>query len=159
MYWVLLTPRAQRAFVLAHEEAKQMNQKFIGTEHLLLGLIGLGNGVAVNILKHLGLNLENIRAEVKKQIGVGSKEDALDYIPMTPQLMDVLETAKKEAKALGHTYVGTEHLLLGLLAEEAGVTWRIFKMANFDAEKIRQEILMEITPIFPPSGGKPEQQT
>ena len=135
-----------------------MNQNFIGTEHLLLGLIGLGNGVAVNVLKNLGLNLENVRAEVKRQADVNSEQTVLDYIPVTTRVMEVLEVAKKEAKALGHTYVGTEHLLLGLLSEKDGVAWRIFKMANIDPEKMRQEILTEITPIFLPGNNEKKGQ-
>lgn len=156
-YWGVFTLRSKQAFTLANEEAKQVNQSFIGTEHLLLGLIGLGSGVAVNILKNLGLKLETIRAEVNKQTGFVSAKNMLNYLPMTPQVMRVLDTAKKEAQALGHTYVGTEHLLLGLLAENDGAAWRIFKMANTDFEKTRRDIFEEITPIYPPGGSEPKK--
>lgn len=117
-----------------------------------MGLLGLGNGVADNVLKNLGMNLENVRAEVKRQMGIKPDSGESNYLPLTPRARRVLDTAKSEAKALGHTYVGTEDCLLGLLAEKDGMAWRIFKMANIDPEKMRQEILSEITPIISPPG-------
>ena len=147
-YWSDFTPRMQQVFVLAKEEAKQMHHGFIDAEHLLLGLMELGNGVAVNVIKNLGLNLETIRAEVVRQVGVVSEKSAPESLLPSPRAMRVLDRAKKEAKTLGHTYTGTEHLLWGLLAESDGVVWRIFKMANLDFERTRKEILSEITPII-----------
>ncbi len=145
----MFTPRALQAFGLARKEASRLKHNYIGTEHLLLGLINLGNGVAVNVLKNLELNLETVRLEIEKHAGIGSNENVSVYIPFTPRIMKVVETAKKEAKALGHTYVGTEHLLLGLLQEHEGLASQVFKHFNVDAEKTRKEILKEITPIFP----------
>lgn len=147
-FWSVFTPRARQVFALARDEAMQMNQSFIGAEHLLLGLIGLGNGVAVNVLKNLGLDLETVRAEVVRQAGVAAGTGAPHSLPPTPQMMRALNAAKREAKALDHAYVGTEHILLGLLAEPEGVVSRIFKTANVDCDKTRQEILTEITPVI-----------
>jgi len=150
-YWDRFTPRAQVVLAMAHKEAKQMNHDCVGTAHLLLGLLCLKDGVAVNVLKNLGLNLEVTRAEVGKQLGVDATKRVLEYVPLTPRSKKVLGIATKEAKALGHTYIGTEHLLLGLLAEKEGPAWQVFKTANIDSEKTRREILEEITPIiYPP---------
>lgn len=157
-YWGDFTPRMRQVFVLAKEEAKRMNHGFIEAEHLLLGLIGLGNGVAVNVLKNLGLNLESVRAEIARQVGVASETGAPESLLPSPRAMRVLDRAKKEAKLLGHAYTGTEHLLLELLAEEDGITWRIFKIANTDLEKTRKEILEEITPTFPRGDAGPKKQ-
>jgi ATP-dependent Clp protease ATP-binding subunit ClpC len=142
------TPRAIQVLVLARKEAERLNHNFIGTEHVLVGLIELGNGVAVNILKKFGLNLENVRKEIERLCSAGSCEKISGQIPYTPRTKKVLARAYNEAQALGYKYAGTEHLLLGLLAETDGMAWRIFKMANIDYETIRKEILVEITPII-----------
>src|SRR5574342_390829 len=126
------TPRAQQVLALARKEADRFNHNFVGTEHLLLGLIKLGQGVAVNVLQKLGLDLETVRMEVEKQVGTGPDQKVIGNIPYTPRVKKVLALAAKEAKALNHTYVGTEHILLGLLREGDGVAARVLK--NLDVE-------------------------
>ena len=152
------TPRAQQVLALARKEADRFNHNFVGTEHLLLGLIKLGQGVAVNVLQKLGLDLETVRMEVEKQVGTGPDQKMIGNIPYTPRVKKVLALAAKEAKALNHTYVGTEHILLGLLREGDGVAARVLKNLDVDIEQTRQEILKELDPNFaasdePQTGG------
>src|SRR5438093_8782153 len=109
------TPRAQQALALARKEAGRFNHNFVGTEHLLLGLIALECGVAVNVLRKMGVDSDSLRSEVEKQIGAGADQKMVGNIPYTPRVKKVLAFAAKEAKALNHAYVGTEHLLLGML--------------------------------------------
>jgi ATP-dependent Clp protease ATP-binding subunit ClpC len=142
------TPRAQQVIALARKEADRFNHNFVGTEHLLLGLIKLGQGVAVNVLQKLGLDLETVRMEVEKQVGTGPDQKMIGNIPYTPRVKKVLALAAKEAKALNHTYVGTEHILLGLLREGDGVAARVLKNLDVDIEQTRQEILKELDPNF-----------
>jgi len=142
------TPRAQQVLALARKEADQFNHNFVGTEHLLLGLIKLGQGVAVNVLQKMGLDLETVRMEVEKQVGTGPDQKMIGNIPYTPRVKKVLALAAKEAKALNHTYVGTEHILLGLLREGDGVAARVLKNLDVDIEQTRQEILKELDPNF-----------
>jgi hypothetical protein len=110
------TPRAQQVLALARLEADRFNHNFVGTEHLLRGLIRLGQGTAVNVLGKMGLDLENVRSEIEKQVGTGPDQKMIGNIPYTPRVKKCLALAAKEAKALSHTYVGTEHILLGLLS-------------------------------------------
>ena len=142
------TPRAQQVLALARKEADRFNHSFVGTEHLLLGLINLGQGVAVNVLQKMGLDLETVRLEVEKQVGTGPDQKLAGNIPYTPRVKKVLELTKKEAKALHHTYVGTEHILLGLLREGDGVAARVLKNLDIDIDQCRQEILHELDPNF-----------
>ncbi len=142
------TPRAQQVLALARKEADRFNHNFVGTEHLLLGLIKLGQGVAVNVLQKMGLDLETVRMEVEKQVGTGPDQKMIGNIPYTPRVKKVLALASKEAKALNHTYVGTEHILLGLLREGDGVAARVLKNLEVDIEQTRQEILKELDPNF-----------
>ena len=142
------TPRAQQVLALARKEADRFNHSFVGTEHLLLGLINLGQGVAVNVLQKMGLDLETVRLEVEKQVGTGPDQKLAGNIPYTPRVKKVLELSKKEAKALHHTYVGTEHILLGLLREGEGVAARVLKTLDIDIDLCRQEILHELDPNF-----------
>jgi ATP-dependent Clp protease ATP-binding subunit ClpC len=142
------TPRAQQVLALARKEADRFNHNFVGTEHLLLGLIKLGQGVAVNVLQKLGLDLETVRLEVEKQVGTGPDQKMMGNIPYTPRVKKVLALAQKEARALNHTYVGTEHILLGLLREGDGVAARVLKNLDVDIEQTRQEILKELDPNF-----------
>ncbi len=144
----VLTPRAQQALALAHEEADAFNHHIIGTEHLLLGLIRLGQGVAVNVLQKMGLDLETVRREVKKEVGAAPDHKAIGKISYTPRVKKVLAIACKEAKALHHTYVGTEHILLGLLQEGEGAAARVLENLGVETEKTRQEILKELDPNF-----------
>src|SRR4051794_37095117 len=153
------TPRAQQVLALARKEADRFNHNYVGTEHLLLGLIKLGQGVAVNVLQKMGLDLETVRMEVEKQVGSGPETKMVGNIPYTPRVKKVLALAGKEAKALNHSYVGTEHILLGLLREGEGVAARVLKSLEIDIERTRNEILKELDPNFTPSeseeGGEP----
>jgi ATP-dependent Clp protease ATP-binding subunit ClpC len=155
------TPRAQQVLALARKEADRFNHNYVGTEHLLLGLIKLGQGVAVNVLQKMGLDLETVRMEVEKQVGSGPETKMVGNIPYTPRVKKVLALAGKEAKALNHSYVGTEHILLGLLREGEGVAARVLKSLEVDIERTRNEILKELDPNFTPpeseqdGGGEP----
>ena len=153
------TPRAQQVLALARKEADRFNHNFVGTEHLLLGLIKLGQGVAVNVLQKMGLDLETVRMEVEKQVGTGPDQKVIGNIPYTPRVKKVLALASKEAKALNHTYVGTEHILLGLLREGDGVAARVLKNLDVDIEQTRQEILKELDPNFQASEDAPPGET
>ena len=144
------TPRAQQVLALSRKEADRFNHSYIGTEHLLLGLIKLGQGVAVNVLERMGLELEAVRMEVEKEVGSGPPQKTSGNIPYTPRVKKVLALANKEAKALNHSYVGTEHLLLGLLREGEGVAARVLKRLEVDIQHTRNEILAEIDPNFSP---------
>src|SRR5476649_277684 len=144
------TPRAQQVLALARKEADRFNHNYVGTEHLLLGLIKLGQGVAVNVLQKMGLDLETVRMEVEKQVGSGPETKMVGNIPYTPRVKKVLALAGKEAKALQHSYVGTEHILLGLLREGEGVAARVLKSLEVDIERTRNEILKELDPNFTP---------
>src|SRR5215216_3779680 len=144
------TPRAQQVLALARKEADRFNHNYVGTEHLLLGLIKLGQGVAVNVLQKMGLDLETVRMEVEKQVGSGPETKMVGNVPYTPRVKKVLALAGKEAKALNHSYVGTEHILLGLLREGEGVAARVLKNLEIDIERTRNEILKELDPNFAP---------
>ena len=144
------TPRAQQVLALARKEADRFNHNYVGTEHLLLGLIKLGQGVAVSVLERMGLDLESVRMEVEKQVGTGPDQKVSGNIPYTPRVKKVLALANKEAKALNHSYVGTEHILLGLLREGEGVAARVLQTLGVDIQRTRNEILAEIDPNFSP---------
>src|SRR5450432_3239349 len=150
------TPRAQQVLALARKEADRFNHNYVGTEHLLLGLIKLGQGVAVNVLQKMGLDLETVRMEVEKQVGSGPETKMVGNIPYTPRVKKVLALAGKEARALNHSYVGTEHILLGLLREGEGVAARVLKSLEVDIERTRNEILKELDPNFTPAENEPE---
>jgi ATP-dependent Clp protease ATP-binding subunit ClpC len=151
------TPRAQQVLALARKEADRFNHNYVGTEHLLLGLIKLGQGVAVNVLQKMGLDLETVRMEVEKQVGSGPETKMVGNIPYTPRVKKVLALAGKEAKSLNHSYVGTEHILLGLLREGEGVAARVLKNLEVDIERTRNEILKELDPNFTPPEAEQEQ--
>lgn len=142
------TPRAQQVLALARKEADRFHHTYVGTEHLLLGLINLGQGVAVNVLQKLGLSLDTVRQAVEKQVGSGPETKPTGNIPYTPRVKQVLALANKEAKALSHSYVGTEHILLGLLREGDGVAARVLRTLDVDIERCRNEILIELDPNF-----------
>jgi ATP-dependent Clp protease ATP-binding subunit ClpC len=145
------TPRAQQVLALAKKEAERFNHNYIGTEHLLLGLIKLGQGVAANVLQKMGLDLETVRLEVEKQVVTGPETQTAGNIPYTPRVKKVLALANREAKALNHGYVGTEHILLGLLREGEGVAAKVMKALGVDIERVRNEILKELDPNYQPS--------
>lgn len=142
------TPRAQQVLALAREEADRFFHNFVGTEHLLLGLIRLGQGVAVNVLRRQGLDLETVRKEIEKQVGTGPDQKMIGNIPFTPRVKKVLQLAVKEQEALKHTYVGTEHILLGLLREGDGVAARVLRNLDVNIKQTRQEILKELDPNY-----------
>ena len=148
------TPRAQQVLALSRKEADRFHHNYVGTEHLLLGLINLGQGVAVNVLQKMGLDLQTVRTAVEKQVGTGPESKPSGNIPYTPRVKKVLALAGKEAKALKHSYVGTEHILLGLLREGEGVAARVLKSLDVDIERCRNEILSELDPNF---SGEPEE--
>jgi ATP-dependent Clp protease ATP-binding subunit ClpC len=149
------TPRAKEVLALALKEAKRLNHAYVGTEHLLLGLIKLGQGVAVNVLQEMGLDLERIRIEVEQHVGPHPDAKMVGNIPYTPRVKKVLALAGKEAEALKHSYVGTEHILLGLLREGEGIAARVLKSMEVDPARARNEILKELDPNYTP----PESET
>lgn len=145
------TPRAQQVLALARKEADRFSHNYVGTEHILLGLIKLGQGVAVNVLERMGLDLDRVRMEVEKEVGTGTAGQSIGNIPYTPRVKKVLALADKEAKALNHSYVGTEHILLGLLREGDGVAARVLQQLEVDIQTARNEILAEIDPNYTPA--------
>ncbi len=150
------TPRGQQVLALARKEAERFNHNYVGTEHLLLGLIKLGQGVAVNVLQRMGLDLEGVRMEVEKHVGPHPETKMIGNIPYTPRVKKVLALAGKEAKALNHSYVGTEHILLGLLREGEGIAARVLKSLEVDPVRTRNEILKELDPNFRPPESEAE---
>jgi ATP-dependent Clp protease ATP-binding subunit ClpC len=151
--------RVQRVIIIAQEEAKRLNHDYVGTEHLLLGLVALGEGVAAKVLANLGVDLRRVRAEVEKIVGTGENVMLLGEIPFTPRAKKVLELAVDEAQTLGHNYVGTEHLLLGLLREEEGVAARVLENLNIKINDVREEILVLVDEGIESSGGQQPGQS
>ena len=135
------TERARRVILLAREEAKRLDHDYLGTEHILLGLIREGEGVGATALQNLGLDLAQVRQEVEKAVGRGGGALFLGQIPFTPRAKKVLELAVTEAKKLGHNYIGTEHLLLGLIKEGEGVAAQILTNLGANLEKVREEVV------------------
>jgi ATP-dependent Clp protease ATP-binding subunit ClpC len=135
------TDRVQRVIIIAQEEAKRLNHDYVGTEHMLLGLVALGEGVAARVLGNIGVDLKKVRAEVEKLVGTGDNVMLLGEIPFTPRAKKVLELAVEEAQSLGHTYVGTEHLLLGLLREEEGIAARVLENIGVRIADVREEVV------------------
>src|SRR5690349_17463648 len=150
------TPRAQQVLALARKEADRFNHNYVGTEHLLLGLIKLGQGVAVSVLQKMGLDLKTVRMEVEKHVGSHPETNMIGNIPYTPRVKKGLALAGREAKALNHSYVGTEHILLGLLREGEGVAARVLKSLEVDPIRTRNEILKELDPNFAPPESEAE---
>jgi len=157
------TERARKVILLAKQEAKRFNHDYIGTEHVLLGLLREGEGVAAAVLQSLGMNLNNIRLEVEKLVQVGPTTVVTGDLPFTPKAKKVMELAMEEARTLGHNYIGTEHLLLGLIREGEGVASQVFMNMGLDLEKVREEVIKLLgstTPGVqfgsqPPSGPPP----
>ncbi|MDP8258776.1 MAG: ATP-dependent Clp protease ATP-binding subunit [Candidatus Aadella gelida] len=135
------TERARKVVLLAKEEAKRFNHDYIGTEHLLLGLVKEGEGVAAAVLNSLGLDSDNIRAEVEKLVQPGPDKITEGDIPFTPRAKKVIELAMDEARNLGHNYIGTEHLLLGLIREGDGVASQVLINLGLDLKSVREEVL------------------
>jgi ATP-dependent Clp protease ATP-binding subunit ClpA len=139
------TDRARRVVVLAQEEARLLNHNWIGTEHLLLGMISEGEGVAAKVLTKLGISLEAVRAKVESIIGEGGKEPPSGHIPFTPRSKKVLELSLREALQLGHNYIGTEHILLGLIREGEGLAAQVLVNMGADLSTVRQSVMQELS--------------
>jgi Clp amino terminal domain, pathogenicity island component len=138
------TDRARRVVVLSQEEARLLNHNYIGTEHLLLGLIHEGEGVAARALESLGISLEAVRAQVEEIIGQG-QSGPIGQIPFTPRAKKVLELSLREALQLGHNYIGTEHILLGLVREGEGVAAQVLvKLGGGDLARVRQAVTVQL---------------
>lgn len=146
------TEKAIKVIMLAQEEARRLGHNFVGTEQVLLGLIGEGTGVAAKTLKSMGVNLKDARAEVEKIIGRGSGFVAVE-IPFTPRAKRVLELSWDEARQLGHNYIGTEHLLLGLIREGEGVAARVLENLGVDLNKVRSNVVKMLGESKPSSSG------
>jgi ATP-dependent Clp protease ATP-binding subunit ClpC len=134
------TDRARRVVVLAQEEARMLNHNYIGTEHILLGLIHEGEGVAAKALEALGISLEAVRSQVEEIIGQGQQAPS-GHIPFTPRAKKVLELSLREALQLGHNYIGTEHILLGLIREGEGVAAQVLVKLGADLNRVRQQVI------------------
>jgi ATP-dependent Clp protease ATP-binding subunit ClpC len=134
------TDRARRVVVLAQEEARMLNHNYIGTEHVLLGLIHEGEGVAAKALDALGIHLEAVRQQVEEIIGQGQQAPS-GHIPFTPRAKKVLELSLRESLQLGHEYIGTEHILLGLIREGEGVAATVLVRLGGDLKRVRQEVI------------------
>src|SRR5881398_294662 len=152
------TDRARKVMQLANQEAQRFNHEYIGTEHILLGLVKEGSGVAANVLKNLDIDLRKIRLEVEKivQTGPGSEMVTMGKLPQTPRAKKVIEYSIEEARNLNHNYVGTEHLLLGLLREQEGVAAQVLMNLGLKLEDVREEVLNLLghnMPETPETGG------
>ncbi|MBD1908001.1 ATP-dependent Clp protease ATP-binding subunit [Funiculus sociatus GB2-A5] len=156
------TEKAIKVIMLAQEEARRLGHNFVGTEQILLGLIGEGTGVAAKVLKSMGVNLKDARIEVEKIIGRGSGFVAVE-IPFTPRAKRVLELSLEEARQLGHNYIGTEHLLLGLIREGEGVAARVLENLGVDLSKVRTQVIRMLGETAevgaPTSGGRTKTPT
>ncbi len=150
------TDRARRVVVLAQEEARLLNHNYIGTEHILLGLLNEGEGIAAKALESLGINLTNVREEVVKSIGPGQQSPS-GHIPFTPRAKKVLELSLREALQLGHNYIGTEHILLGLIREGEGVAAQVLESLGADLQKVRQSVIQLLS--SPGSGEETPQRS
>ena len=135
------TDRARKVMQLANQEAQRFNHEYVGTEHVLLGLIKEGSGVAANVLKNLDVDLRKIRNEVEKIVQAGPDMVTMGKLPQTPRAKKVIEYAIEEARNLNHNYVGTEHLLLGLLREQEGVAAQVLMNLNLKLDEVREEVL------------------
>jgi ATP-dependent Clp protease ATP-binding subunit ClpC len=148
------TDRARRVVVLAQEEARLLNHDYVGTEHLLLGMVAEGQGVAATALESLGISLEAVRAQVEEVIGQGQQAPS-GHIPFTPRAKKVLELSLREANQLGHNYIGTEHLLLGLVREGEGVAAQVLVKLGADLSRVRQQVIQLLSGY---AGGKEGQE-
>lgn len=135
------TDRARKVMQLANEEARRFNHEYINTEHILLGLVKEGSGVAANVLKNLGVDLYKVRSEVEKFAQSGPDTASSSKVPHTPLAKQVIESSMAEARSLNHNYVGTEHLLLGLLKHDEGIACQVLTNLGLKLEDVRQEVL------------------
>jgi ATP-dependent Clp protease ATP-binding subunit ClpC len=148
------TDRARRVVVLAQEEARLLNHNYIGTEHILLGLIHEGEGVAARALEGMGISLESVRSQVVEIIGQGSQAPS-GHIPFTPRAKKVLELSLREALQLGHNYIGTEHILLGLIREGEGVAAQVLQKLGAELHKVRQTVIQLLSGVQGEEGSSP----
>ncbi len=146
------TERARKVIILAKEEARRFNHDYIGTEHILLGLIREGEGVAAAVLQKMGVSLENIRLEIEKLVQPGPATQIIGDIPFTPRAKKALELAAEEARSLGHNYIGTEHLLLGLIREGEGVASQVLLNLGLDLNTVRNEVMELLGSALPSFG-------
>jgi hypothetical protein len=135
------TERAQRIIILAQEESRRLNHDYVGTEHILLGLVALGEGIAAQVLANLGVDRRRVRSEVENMIGTGDNVLLLGEIPFTPRAKKVLEYAVIEAQYIGNSHVGTEYLLLGLIREAEGVAARVLEIQGLRIDAVREEVV------------------
>ncbi len=156
------TNRAKQVIKLAKKEAQRLNHNYLGTEHVLLGLLKLGQGVAVNVLRSLNIDFETVRSEVEKLVGYGPEIQVYGDPALTGKVKKVFEYANEEAANLNHNYVGTEHLLLGLLRQTDGVAAQVLENLNVNLKEVRKEVLKELETFnlqLPPLGSNPQNQT
>jgi hypothetical protein len=151
------TDQARRVVVLAQEEARMLNHNYIGTEHILLGLIHEGCGVAAEALESLGISLDAVRQQVEEIIGQG-QEVPSGHIPFTPRGKKVLELSLRESLQLGHNYIGTEHILLGLIREGDGVAGQVLVKLGADLNRVRQQVIQLISSQQPQPGRLPPRE-
>jgi ATP-dependent Clp protease ATP-binding subunit ClpC len=135
------TDRARKAMALANQEAERLQHEYLGTEHVLLGLVREGSGVAANVLHNLGVELRQVRLEVEKLLAIGPDVMEIERRPQTPRVMKAIEEAIAAARELGHNYVGTEHLLLGLIRERDGVAAHVLLNLGVTVDRVRKELL------------------
>ena len=140
----LFTDRARKVMGLGRQEAQRFNHDYIGTEHILLGLVEEGSGVAASVLKSLDIDLKKIRQEVEKRVRRGTRPVTLSMIPFTPRGKAALEMSLEESESLGHTYIGTEHLLLGLIRVEEGIAAQVLLALGVQAKEVRTQTLARI---------------
>ncbi len=138
------TNRAKQVIKLAKKEAQRLNHNYLGTEHVLLGLLKLGQGVAVNVLRNLNIDFETVRSEVEKLVGYGPEIQVYGDPALTGKVKKVFEYANEEAANLNHNYVGTEHLLFGLLRQTDGVAAQVLENLNVNLKEVRKEVLKEL---------------
>src|SRR5580704_4348146 len=149
------TNRAKQVIKLAKKEAQRLNHNYLGTEHVLLGLLKLGQGIAVNVLRNFNLDYDIIRAEVERLVGFGPEIQVYGDPALTGKVKKAFEFANEEAAALNHNYVGTEHLLLALLRQSDGVAAQVLENLNVNLKDIRREVLKELETFnlqLPPMG-------
>lgn len=150
------TNRAKQVIKLAKKEAQRLNHNYLGTEHVLLGLLKLGQGVAVNVLRNLNIDFDTVKEEVQKLVGYGPEIQVYGDPALTGKVKKVFEFANEEAANLNHNYVGTEHLLLGLLRQTDGVAAQVLENLNVNLKEVRKEVLKELETFnlqLPPLGG------
>ena len=151
------TPRAKHVLALAQKESERLNHDYVGTEHLLLGLISLGEGVAVSVLRAMGLDLNTLRFEVERQFGTGGQTRQDGPAPLTSRLKNIIMMSANEAKSMNYNYIGTEHLLLALLREGKSAAAQILRSLKVDVERVREEVIRALDPNFIPGEDAPQE--